>query len=137
MPCTLSAVFGSLASRGAVLSSLGATGLGLLLLGCGVAAWVTRVFGSVTPRVRGRACGWACARAGVCLGACAPDVMMLLHMQRVDVRDTCGGEFGKLRNQTVDGELQLGLLHEGLDLRGVDVCLGSDDASDHARHGVA
>jgi hypothetical protein len=31
-------------------------------------------------------------------------------------RDTCSGELGKLLNETIDGELQLGLLHEGLHL---------------------
>ena len=54
-PNTLNAVFGSLASSGAVLCAL-ATGLGLLLLGCGFASWVTSVFGCVIPRVRWRAC---------------------------------------------------------------------------------
>jgi hypothetical protein len=29
-------------------------------------------------------------------------------------RDTCSGELGKLLNETIDGELQLRLLHEGL-----------------------
>ena len=32
-------------------------------------------------------------------------------------RDTCSGELGKLLNETIDGELQLGLLHEGLHRR--------------------
>ena len=29
-------------------------------------------------------------------------------------KDTCSGELGKLLNETIDGELQLRLLHEGL-----------------------